>query len=57
MPIPLLSPIDFDSLAWENPAPGLRQCYYLTGKDRFRLMEISDQFVEADWCQKRTRAT
>lgn len=55
MNLPPIHPIDFESLEWEYLAPGLRQCYYLTGEDRFRLLEISDQFVETDWCKKAHR--
>ena len=43
--------IDFDSIPWESPAPGVRfQAYEQNGK-RLRLVEFDSEFVEPDWCR------
>ncbi len=44
--------IDFRRMAWESPAPGIRQKVDVRGKDKIRLVEFSDGFVEAEWCRK-----
>jgi len=44
--------INFKALAWESPAAGVRQKAFIQGGQRIRLVEFSDNFVEADWCRK-----
>ena len=42
--------VDFDQLAWEAPAPGLRTKTVDRGGKKLRLVEFSADFVEPDWC-------
>jgi hypothetical protein len=44
-------PIEFTSMPWETPAPGVRVKQVLRGDRRIRLIEFSEEFVEADWCR------
>ena len=44
--------IDFESIPWESPAPGMRVRAYEQGGKRVRLVEFSREFVEPDWCPK-----
>ena len=44
--------IDFESIPWENPAPGMRVRTCEQGGKRVRLVEFSREFVEPDWCPK-----
>ena len=44
--------IQFPAMAWENPAPGVRQKVLLKDGKRLRLVEFSEDFVEAGWCEK-----
>ncbi len=46
------SPIDFASLPWQSPAPGVRFKAVSRGGQRLRLVEFGPGFVEADWCRK-----
>ena len=45
-------PIDFKSLQWECPLPGVRFKAYRQGGKQLRLLEFSAEFVEPDWCEK-----
>lgn len=47
-----VSPIDFDALPWQSPAPGVRFKAVSRGGQKLRLVEFSAGFVEADWCRK-----
>ena len=44
--------IDFDSIPWTEPAPGVR--FKVHGQDgrQLRLVEFAKEFVEPDWCTK-----
>jgi len=42
--------VDFSALAWQSPAPGMRQKIWEAGGKRLRVVEFSQGFVEADWC-------
>lgn len=42
--------IGFDSIAWENVAPGARQKSIVCAGQRLRLVEFNDTFLEPDWC-------
>jgi len=44
--------INFPAMAWENPGPGVRQKVFLKEGQRLRLVEFSEDFVEAGWCEK-----
>jgi quercetin dioxygenase-like cupin family protein len=44
--------IDFESMAWETPAAGVRFKAYEQAGRKLRLMEFSKEFVERDWCMK-----
>jgi quercetin dioxygenase-like cupin family protein len=44
--------IDFDSMDWESPAPGVRYKAYIRDNYRIRLVEISEGLSEEDWCTK-----
>ena len=42
--------INFESMAWEEPADGVRLKAYEQGGQKLRLVEFSKEFVEPDWC-------
>ena len=44
--------IDFESIAWQAPAAGVRFRAFQQDGKRLRLVEFTRQFVEADWCRK-----
>ncbi len=44
--------IDFASLQWEHPAPGVRFKAIIRNETRLRLVEFTSAFIEADWCLK-----
>jgi ethanolamine utilization protein EutQ (cupin superfamily) len=44
--------IDFESMAWESPADGVRFKAYEQGSKKLRLVEFSKEFIEPDWCTK-----
>ncbi|MHC4792286.1 MAG: cupin domain-containing protein [Planctomycetota bacterium] len=44
--------IDFESMAWESPAEGVRFKAYEQGGRKLRLVEFGKEFVEPDWCRK-----
>jgi quercetin dioxygenase-like cupin family protein len=44
--------IDFESMAWEVPADGVRFKAYEQGGRKLRLVEFAKEFVEPDWCTK-----
>ena len=46
------SRIPFESMEWQNAAPGLRFKVYRSGDKQMRLLEHSQEFVEPDWCVK-----
>jgi len=44
--------VDFASLAWQEMAPGaLHKVVERAGK-RLRLLELTPDFVEKEWCEK-----
>jgi quercetin dioxygenase-like cupin family protein len=43
--------IDFDSIDWESPIPGMRQKAVRHGSKRVRLVEYSGDMVP-HWCEK-----
>jgi len=44
--------VDFESIPWEQPAPGVRFKASVHHRKRIRIVEFTDQFVEPDWCLK-----
>jgi hypothetical protein len=44
--------VDFESIPWESPAPGLRFKAYKRDGRSLRLAEFTREFVEPDWCIK-----
>ena len=44
--------VDFDSIPWETAAPGFRFKAFKGGDCQLRMVEITREFVEADWCEK-----
>ena len=44
--------VDFESMAWETPAAGVKFKAYEQGGRKLRLVEFSKEFVEPDWCTK-----
>jgi len=44
--------VDFESMAWESPADGVRFKAYEQGGRKLRLVEFGKEFVELDWCTK-----
>ncbi len=44
--------IDFKSMSWERPAPGIKFKARLAEGRKIRLVEFTDQLVEKDWCLK-----
>ena len=44
--------VDFQSIAWETPAPGVRVKIMREDGKQLRLVEFSREFVEPDWCRK-----
>jgi len=50
--IPEHDRVDFESMPWESPAPGVRFKKCERNGHRLRLVEFTPEFVEADWCTK-----
>lgn len=44
--------IDFESMRWESPMPGVRFKACEQGGRKLRLAEFGREFVEPDWCTK-----
>lgn len=44
--------INFDALAWEQVAPGVRFKASTRAGRKLRLVEFTNDFVESDWCLK-----
>ena len=42
--------VAFDSLAWDDLAPGARHRAFRAGDTVLRLVEFTHGFVEPDWC-------
>jgi len=39
-------------MSWESIYPGQRQKSYGEGNQRIRLVELSDEYAEEEWCEK-----
>jgi quercetin dioxygenase-like cupin family protein len=44
--------IDFEHLEWESPLLGARFKSHVSNGKQLRLLELSQEFVEHDWCEK-----
>lgn len=44
--------VDFKTIEWESPKPGVRQKTFSRDGQRIRLVEFSDTFMETEWCVK-----
>ncbi len=44
--------INFDMLRWESATPGMRFKVYRDKNKQVRLLELTKEFVENDWCLK-----
>ena len=44
--------VEFDKLAWNESAIGLRYKTFFSGNQQIRLVEFSEGFIEPDWCKK-----
>jgi hypothetical protein len=42
----------FSSLPWTDTAPGAREKAFATAGKRVRLVELTGEFKEADWCTR-----
>jgi hypothetical protein len=45
--------VDFDALAWQETQSGSRFKSVVRDGTRLRLLELTREFVEPDWCLKR----
>jgi len=44
--------IEFEKMAWNEPAQGVRYKSFINGNQQVRLVEFSEGFNEPDWCRK-----
>ena len=44
--------VDFDSIPWETAVAGFRFKAYKGGDCQLRMVEITREFVETEWCKK-----
>ena len=44
--------VDFKNINWESVYTGQREKAYVEGNRRIRLVELSDEYAEEDWCEK-----
>lgn len=44
--------VDFRDMPWEKPGQGVRFKACIRGKQKLRMVEFSDDYVEKDWCIK-----
>jgi hypothetical protein len=44
--------IDFDKLSWTTALPGMRMKVHQDGLRQVRLVELTREFSELDWCEK-----
>jgi quercetin dioxygenase-like cupin family protein len=42
----------FDQIEWQSPQPGARFKVFRDGCRQVRLLELSPEFVESQWCDK-----
>ena len=44
--------VDFSNMSWESVFRGQRQKAYVEANRRIRLIELTDEYSEEDWCKK-----
>lgn len=44
--------VDFENMAWKSVYRGQREKAYTEGNQRIRLVELTDEYAEEDWCVK-----
>ncbi len=44
--------VDFTAIPWKSSEVGVRVKQVVRGNHQIRLIEFSEDFVEADWCRK-----
>lgn len=44
--------VDFETIQWQSVAPGARHKMVERDGKRIRLVELTDSFIENDWCLK-----
>jgi len=44
--------VDFEKMSWESVYRGQREKAYVEGNRRIRLVELTDEYAEEDWCEK-----
>jgi hypothetical protein len=44
--------IDFAAMEWESPISGARFKSYRADGKQLRLLELSEEFIEPEWCEK-----
>ncbi|MFC1487916.1 cupin domain-containing protein [Thermoproteota archaeon] len=44
--------IDFQNIEWESEYSGQRQKTYTRENQRLRLVELTDEYPEEEWCEK-----
>ena len=44
--------VDFRKMNWESGAPGMRFKAMIKDGKKIRLLELSHEYVEKDWCTK-----
>jgi hypothetical protein len=42
----------FDEMEWQNGIHGARLKAFCSGTKQLRLLELTSEFVEPDWCEK-----
>jgi uncharacterized cupin superfamily protein len=42
--------VELDTIRWQEDRPGARFKSFASGGQRLRLLELSEEFVEDDWC-------
>jgi quercetin dioxygenase-like cupin family protein len=42
----------FDEIEWQSPQPGARFKVFRDGTRQVRLLELTPEFVEPEWCEK-----
>ena len=48
--------VDFESLPWEEPMPGVRHKFVSQGGEKLRLVEYSNS-MEPHWCDRGQRSS
>jgi len=44
--------VEFDRLQWQSPLPGARFKCHREGGKQLRVLELTRELVEPDWCEK-----